>query len=226
MRHVTRAGVAALLASMMGAGCARPETGNDDADTVASSGEVSPGGTAGATASATAIAADTMVGAGATDLATLEPSDIMALLGATNSAEVATSRVALTKATSRDVRAFARRMIDAHLAMQTEADRLAERLEVTPGDPVPAVDRTRAADDMRRQLDAAPAGPAFDRLYLDGQLQAHQQTLAELQAMQRTGHAELRTLIRSAIPRVEAHLRETQRLRARADGAGKAKGDG
>ena len=54
-----------------------------------------------------------------------------------------------------------------------------------------------------------------------GQLQAHQQTLAELRAMQRTGHAELRTLVRRAIPTVEAHLRETQQLLARPAAAAK-----
>lgn len=209
MGHGTRVGMGALLVTLAVGGCARPETGGDP-DTVVSSGEVSSAGTAA-----------TLVGAGATDLATLGPADVMAMLGAANSGEITTSRVALTRATSRDVRAFARRMIDAHQALQAEADALAERLEVTPGDPAPAVDRTRAADEMRRQLDTATVGPSFDRLYLDGQLQAHQQTLAELRAMQRTGHAELRTLVRRAIPTVEAHLREAQQLLARPAAAAK-----
>ena len=217
--QATRTAIVALLASLAVGACARPETGSVDGDTVASSGEVSTGGTAGAVAALADSGA--LVGAGATDLATLGPADVMAILGAANSGEITTSRVALTRATGRDVRAYARRMIDAHQALQTEADALAARLEVTPGDPAPAVDRTRAADEMRRQLDSAAAGPSWDRQYLDGQLQAHQQMLAELRAMQRTGHAELRTLIRRAIPAVEAHLRETQQLLARPATAGK-----
>ena len=226
MRHARRAGVAgavaALLTSAGIAACVPPERAPADADTVASAGEVSSTRPAGAVGAES----DTLVGAGATDLATLGPADIMAILGAANAGEIATSRVAWKKASSAEVRAFARRMIDAHQAMQTDADRLAERLEVVPGDPTPAVDRMRAAHETRRSLDSAAAGPAFDRRYLDAELQAHQQTLAELQAMERTGHAALRTLVRGAIPRIQAHLRETQRLRTRLGAASDSSGDG
>lgn len=219
MRDARRAAIGALLASLMtslvAGACARPETGAD-ADTLASSGasagEVS---TASAAGTVGTVDAGTLVGVGAPDLAALSPPDVMAIIGAANAGEISTSRVGLQRSTSRDVRAFARRMIDAHQALQAEADRVAERMEVVPGDPAPAVERTRAAVELRRQLDTATTGPAFDRRFLDAQLQAHQQMLAELQAMQRTGQPELRRLIRGAIPQVEAHLRETQRLLGR-----------
>lgn len=212
MRDARRAAIGALLASLISGACARPETGADvdsPASSGTSGGEVSAGGAAGPAGTADS---GTLVGVGATDLAALGPSDVMAIVGAANAGEISTSRVGLVRSTSRDVRAYARRMIDAHQALQAEADRVAERMEVVPGDPAPAVERTRAAIELRRQLDTATAGVAFDRQFLDAQLQAHQQMLAEFQTMQRTDQPELRRLIRGAIPTVEAHLRETQRL--------------
>ena len=65
---------------------------------------------------------------------------------------------------------------------------------------------------MTQQLSTAAKGEAFDRQYVDGQVQAHQQTLTELQAMQNTANADVKALIQKAIPKVQAHLDEATRL--------------
>ncbi len=157
----------------------------------------------------------------------LNEADVVALVGASNAGEIATSKVAVEKGTNADVKAFARRMIDEHQAMQREADQLAKAANLTMGSPQVATEKTRMGNEMTAMLTGAPAGPAFDRQYIDGQVMAHQRTLAELQAMQggNLQNAQLRGMIEKSIPKVQAHLQEAQRLQGQlcgASGAGAA----
>ncbi|GLC23963.1 DUF4142 domain-containing protein [Roseisolibacter agri] len=218
MRQVIRWGSTALLASLAATGCGGNDRGDtaSQGDTAAAAGEVSPGATTDSGA---------MVGAPAAgDMSSMSAPDMMALIGASNAAEIRSSQSAVEKATNRDVRAFARRMVDEHQAMQKQADELAVRINVTPGNPAPAVEKTRMSNEMSQQLSATAKGEAFDRQYMDGQVQAHQQTLAELQAMQNTSNADLRTLIQGAIPKVQAHLQDAQQLQGRLGGTAGATG--
>jgi putative membrane protein len=220
MRHVTRWSSAILLASLAAGACGG---GSDTAttDSAAAAGEVAAGGTAGSMGAMGDSAAMGGAAAGGVDAAAIsglsEP-DMMGLVGASNAAEIVTSRVAVEKATNADVKAFARRMVDEHQTMQGQADQLATRLNITPGTPDMATQKTQMANSMAEQLRGVANGEQFDRQYMDGQVQAHQRTLAELQAMQNTGNAELRTLIQNAIPKVQAHLQEAQQLQGRVGG--------
>lgn len=215
MRQVTRWSSAVLLAALAAGACG---SGDEAAatDSAAAAGEVAAGGTVGSMGAMTD--SGTMAG-GASAAASLSEPDVLGLVSASNAGEIATSRVAVDRATSADVKAFARRMVDEHQTMQGQTDQLATTLALTPGTPEPAMQKTRMANSMAEQLRGLAKGEAFDRQYIDGQVQAHQQTLAELQAMQNTGNAELRTLIQGAIPKVQAHLQEAQRLQARLGGA-------
>jgi putative membrane protein len=229
MWQVTRWSSAILLASLAAGACGGDRRGADTAsatDSATAGGEVSPGGTTGsmgamADSGAMAGGANTRMAGGANTgaVASLSEPDMLGLVGASNAAEIVTSRVAVQKATHADVKAFARRMIDEHQRMQAQADQLTTRLKLTPGAPTPATEKTRMANEMAKQLNAMPKGEAFDRQYVDAQVQVHQQTLAELQAMQNTGNAELRTLIEGAIPKVQAHLNDAQQLQSRLGGA-------
>ena len=54
---------------------------------------------------------------------------------------------------------------------------------------------------------------AFDRAYMTGQVQAHQQTLTELQSYQGMVQTPaLRAMIEKAIPAVQQHLERAQRI--------------
>ncbi|MDF1504917.1 DUF4142 domain-containing protein [Roseisolibacter sp. H3M3-2] len=224
MRHIGKWGAGALLGATLALGACGG--GNDAADDASTSGtaagEVAPGGTAGAMGAAGDSAAMAGAGGATGDLATMSEPDVMAVVGASNAGEIATSDVAITMATDADVKAYARKMVQEHQAMQKQADQLATKLNVTPGTPARAREKTDMANQMAAQLKGLGKGQAFDRQYMDGQVQAHQQTLTELQALQNTGNAELRTLIQGAIPKVQAHLEEGQRLQQRLGGAGTA----
>jgi putative membrane protein len=165
-------------------------------------------------------------------LATMSPPDQMALIGASNAAEILTSEAASAKLTNAQVKSFARDMITEHRAMQKMADQLATKLNVTPGSPQMATDKARMANEMAVQLKNAPANSAangaqyLDRQYIDGQVLAHQQTLNELQAMQTTSNAEIATLVKGAIPKVQAHLERAQRIQGELGGANSGMNNG
>jgi putative membrane protein len=151
--------------------------------------------------------------------------NVMSLVGMSNATEIQTSDIAQTKATNAQVKAFARDMIREHQAMQKQADQLATRLNVTPQPPAQAQQKQQMLDQMVQQLNSTAKGAEFDRAYMDGQVQAHQQTLTELQGLQNSvQNAELRTLIQQAIPKVEQHLQRAQTLQSNVGGAGAGAG--
>lgn len=139
----------------------------------------------------------------------------LSLVGVTNAGEIATSRIAEDKATSSDVRAFAHDMVQDHQAMQKEADELATRINVTPQPTDLARERQQAGEQAAQQLGSTAKGPAFDKAYIDAQVQAHQQAVQDLQALQSsTDNAEVRALAEKAIPKVQDHLQRAQKLQA------------
>lgn len=206
--------------------------GGDDrattTDSAAAAGEVSASGTAGSMGamgdSAGAMAGGTGTAAGGVNTAALGGLDapgIMGLVGASNAAEILTSEAVVDKAGHADVKAFARRMITEHRAMQKEADQLATQLNVTPGTPEPATQKAQMANQMATQLKSLQAGQPLDQQYIEGQVQAHTQTLAELQALQGNANApaQVKAMIEKAIPKVQAHLQEAQQIQTRLGGA-------
>ena len=231
MRHVTRWSSTALLGAALTLGACgggdSSQTASTTGDSATAAGEVAAGGTAGSMGAMGDSAAAGMAGAtgAAANLGTLSEADIMAMVGVSNAGEIATSEVAVDKATNANVKAYARKMITEHRAMQKEADQLATRLNVTPGSPDVATQKTRMGNEMTQQLSQATKGAAFDRQYMDGQVQAHQQTLTELQAMQNTANADVKALIQKAIPKVQAHLDEGTRLQGQLGGAGATGGN-
>ena len=90
----------------------------------------------GATASA-APAAGSTTGASATAgaSATLTDPNRVAILDQANAADSARGRLAETKATSADVKNFARMMVGEHHALRQQGQQLAKKLNVTPQPP-------------------------------------------------------------------------------------------
>ena len=232
MQHVTRWTSVAMLGAALTLGACgggdKTEAASTTGDSGMASGEVAAGGTAGsmgAMGDSGAMGAGGARGGAAGNLASLSEPDIMAMVGVSNAGEIATSDVATTKATNASVKAYARKMVTEHRAMQKQADQLATRLNVTPSSPDMATQKTQMGNQMTQQLSATQKGAAFDRQYIDGQVQMHQQTLTELQAMQNTANADLKALIQKAIPSVQAHLDEATRIQSQLGGTGATGGN-
>jgi putative membrane protein len=136
----------------------------------------------------------------------LSDANIVALLDEANMADSASGAYAATKATSPDVKAFARMMMGEHHALRAQGRQLAQRLNVTPQPPASDPLKPAAASEMAA-LKAAPKGAGFDRTYIEQEIGMHKAVLnlAE-QAHDAAQNPELKKLIEQAKPVIEKHL--------------------
>jgi predicted outer membrane protein len=101
----------------------------------------------------------------------LSNAEVAAVAQAINETEIELATVAVERATDDLVRRLAQRIVDQHTRTQMQLGQLLGELTIQPithelGDQV----RTEATRE-RARLDTAPAGGAFDRAFIDGQLQ-------------------------------------------------------
>ncbi|HEX6107729.1 MAG TPA: DUF4142 domain-containing protein [Gemmatimonadales bacterium] len=162
------------------------------------------------TALSPGTAADTAPSADA-----LSDANIVALLDEANAADSTAGAFALGKATSPEVKDYARLMMSEHHALRVQGQQLAKELNITPeppaDDPVKA-----AAEKEMAALRATPKGAQFDRTYIDQEIAIHQAVidLAD-QAHEATQTAELKALIEKAKPILEKHLERAQEIQGK-----------
>ena len=119
-------------------------------------------------------------------------------------------RLAQSMARSRGVRDFGAMMVQDH-TKTTRGLQDAIRKSGRPVPPPPAL--TGAHQGMLAQL--RNAGRGFDGLYLQQQVQAHQEALGLTQGYARSGdNPFIRDAARSTVPLVQGHLRMAQDLQA------------
>ena len=194
---------------------------DNDADTAATgadstavaSGAVTTDSAAGMTGSN--MAAGTAGAAGAAGAtAALADADIANVIHEVNAGEIAAGKIAQTKATNADVKAYAREMVTAHTAL----DKKGASITGATGASNAAIRDSvvNANEAMASQLQSASSGAAFDKAYIDGQVMGHQNTLNFLQAAQNQAqNAELKSMITAAIPDVQKHLDRARELQSK-----------
>lgn len=128
--------------------------------------------------------------------------------------EVTSSQVALMRTQNPDVRAYATKLVDHHTGATNATLAAAKAGRVMPP---PAVLRP----DKRAMIDllSAQTGTAFDRLYIQQQIPAHEQALALHGSYARSGDvATLRASAQAAVPMVTSHLEEARAMQSRMAG--------
>jgi putative membrane protein len=131
--------------------------------------------------------------------------------------EIEAGKIAVTKATSPDVKAFAQMMIKDHTATSAKmkATLASANVQVTP----PAVldDRRQGLIDNLKSASAAD----FDKVYLDQQTAAHQEALSLMKSYADDGeNAPLKALAAETAPKIQMHYDQVRRLdQAGADGS-------
>lgn len=134
---------------------------------------------------------------------------ITGILVASNRAEVDQGEMAATRARNAEVKRFAQLMVQEHGRMLRDAGQPARG-----GEPSTEEANLRALhqETMTRLRNAS--GTAFDRAYMDAQVEAHQATLETLRLIQAEANAStLKDKVDKAIPVVQQHLQEAERLR-------------
>jgi len=146
--------------------------------------------------------------------ATLADPDIANVIHEVNAGEIAAGKIAQTKASNADVKAYAREMVTAHTALDKKDVKISGQTAATNATMRDSVVNANQA--MASQLQSANSGAEFDRAYLDGQVTGHQNALNFLQqAQNQAQNADLKQLITAAIPDVQKHLDRARALQSK-----------
>lgn len=136
--------------------------------------------------------------------------DFVAKAVASDIFEIDSSRVALEKSPSADVKKFAQEMIDAHSksGADLKAALTTSGLAITPSTILPQ-DKADAVNKLR-----GTEAKDFDKAYLDAQVDGHQATLDLMQRYANDGdNAALKAFAAANAPVVQAHYDHAKTLR-------------
>lgn len=174
-------------------------------------------GTAGVQAQSTSAAqSDASTQTSSTgSMAKLSSGDEKALkdMAQANINEVAAAKIALSKADSSDVKAFAQKMVDDHGAALTKVQAVAQQKGVTlPTEPDPA--HKAMADKLEKE-----SGDAFDKMYMENAgTKDHKMVLSKLQSdAKNIKDPDVKALADAHTPVVEQHLKSAEQMKMAAD---------
>ena len=142
----------------------------------------------------------------------LSDPNIVYILDQANAADSARGRLAETKGTSADVKNFGKMMVGEHHALRLQGQQLAKKLNVTPQ--APAGDQSEAqAKTELDSLGSMPKGKAWDKAYIDYEVNYHQQVLqTATKALDAAQNQELKDLIKKAAPVIQKHLDRARQI--------------
>lgn len=179
----------ALTATALVSGCAKKDATADSSKVADTS----------AATSATAAPAPAPATPALTD------AGILGKLDADNVEDSTSGAMAVEKGTNASVKEFGRMMMKDHHAMRVGGMAVARKANVTPAAPTDAdAGADKAAGDS---MAAAPKGAAWDKSFIDHQVEGHQKVLQFAQdAANATQNADVKAMIEKATPIVQKHL--------------------
>lgn len=139
----------------------------------------------------------------------------LAILVTSNNVDLAYARLAATRASSRDVKAFARRMTQEHTALNSALNILALRLDITPReDEVSRVLRDQST--TRRDSLRTLTGRRFDSAYLANEVRYHEELIVAIDRvfLPSARRPEIREFLTNLRPTISAHLAHAEQLQA------------
>jgi len=133
-----------------------------------------------------------------------------------NAGEIALGKLAETKATNPQVKAFAREMVKDHSAMMSETHALMGKLKAnvdTAADD--ARDLANAGKDKLKELTDKAAGKDWDQNYIEDQINTHQKVLDKLtDAAKSNTDSTLTKALSKATSKVQEHLTKAQAIKS------------
>ena len=142
---------------------------------------------------------------------------IASIVVTANQVDIDAGQFAGSRATSDEVKTFARLMVTDHTGVNKAATDLAAKLKVTPEDN--PTSRSLKADGEKSLTHLKTLkGAAFDKAYIDREVAYHQQVIDALDSTLIPGatNEELKALLVKVRPAFVAHLEHAKRLQASA----------
>ena len=208
MNRSTRALAVALVGpALVFAACKKDDAGNGGAtDTTAVAAPTPP---------PTAAPADSGAAAG-----TVSDAQIAAIVLAANAVDSTAGALAVQKGTSNDVKQFGQRMVTDHGGVNQQAVALAGRLNLTPEENPTSQQLTAGGQQNVTALNGM-TGAAFDRAYIDHEVEYHQTVLDAIDKtlIPNAQNADLKALLTQTRPAVAAHLQMAKDIQGRLQGS-------
>jgi len=125
------------------------------------------------------------------------------------------AKLALSKASSPDVKAFAESMQKDHEAVNVMALDLVKKLGVTPEDNATSQALTKAAEEKRAELGKLD-GPAFDKAYIENEVAFHAQVNGALETVliPSAQNGELKSLLETGLKLFQGHQQHAEHVAA------------
>jgi putative membrane protein len=146
-----------------------------------------------------------------------QPNDaqIAAIVVTANQVDIDAGKLAESKATSPEVKAFGRQMVTDHTGVNKQATDLVTKLGVKPEDNPTAQSLKSGGADNVKALTAL-SGAAFDKAYIDHEVAYHQQVLdaVDKTLIPSAQNAELKALLVKVRPAFVAHLEHAKQVQA------------
>jgi putative membrane protein len=151
---------------------------------------------------------------------TVSDAQIAAIVLAANTVDSTGGALAQQKGTNADVKKFGQTMVTDHGGVNKQAVALAGRLNLTPEENPTSTQLKQGGDQSRAQLNGL-SGAAFDRAYIDHEVEYHQTVLDALDKtlIPNAQNAELKALLQQTRPAVAAHLDMAKNLQTKLQGS-------
>jgi putative membrane protein len=150
-------------------------------------------------------------------LADTGPNDaqIAAIVVAANSVDINAGELAKSKATNKDVKEFAQRMVTDHKAVNASAVALVTKLKVTPEENATSQSLTNGGAKTLASLKNLK-GDVFDKAYVANEVAYHQTVLEAVDQVliPNASNAELKDLLVKVRPAFVAHLEHAKHMQA------------
>jgi len=152
-------------------------------------------------------AASLLLAGGATRAQSPNDAQIAFIVVTANQVDIDAGKLAESKASSADVKAFGKQMVTDHSGVNKQAVALVTRLKVTPEDNATAQSLKSGGAENVARLEKL-SGAAFDRAYVDHEVVYHEQVLEALDTtlIPNAQNAELKALLVAVRPAFVAHL--------------------
>ena len=133
-----------------------------------------------------------------------------------NEGEIALGKLAATKGTNAQVKAFGSEMVKDHQAMMKETHALAEQVKATPDSTWDdAKDLASGGADKLKELNEKSKGADWDKDYIESQVDMHQKVLDKLQdAAKATTDSTVSAALAKTTAKVQEHLTKAQSIKA------------
>lgn len=142
--------------------------------------------------------------------------EIAATVTAANDSDIESGKLALSKSTNAEVKAFANEMVRAHTALNQQGSALLAKLGVAASENPTSTQLRQNGESTRGMLNGL-SGSEFDKAYVNSEVDMHQAVLDQLDntLIPSAQNADLKALLQSARPTISAHLDHAKSLKAK-----------